>query len=117
MIDPESVVTFDRVDGFRVARSLGRARGEATRPPNILLATFRTIGELIGLSPPEIRTEVERARAECLASLISRAERLGANGVLGLQFQTVETRDGATVLSATGEAVVLERVDPAGAGR
>jgi uncharacterized protein YbjQ (UPF0145 family) len=114
MIAPEAVVTFDRPDGFRVVRSLGRARAEATRPPSLLRSTVRTIGELIGLTPPEFRGEAERARSECLATLIARAEGLGANGVLGLKFEAVETYDGATVLTASGEAVVLE---PIQAGR
>lgn len=110
MIAPESAVTFDRPDGFRIVRSLGRARGEAARPQSLSRATFRTIAELIGLRAPEFRGEAERARAECLASLLAGAERLGANGVLGLQFEAAERADGTMVVSAVGEAVVLERI-------
>jgi uncharacterized protein YbjQ (UPF0145 family) len=110
VIAPESVVTFEGAEGFRIVRSFGRARGEAARPASLLRATFRTIAELVGLSAPEFRGEAERARAECLESLLAGAERLGANGVLGLQFEALETEDGTTVVSAVGEAVLLEPI-------
>ena len=112
MIAPESVVTFDRVDGFRIVRSLGRARGEASRSPSLWRALGRSLGTLAGILPAELRTEAERVRDECLSTLIERADRLGANGVLGLRFEAVESTDGAVVVSAVGEAVVLEP-DPA----
>lgn len=107
-IGPESVVTFERIDGFRVVKSFGYAYGHASRPRNVLRATFRSIGAFIGLAPIEYLTEAERARADCLSSLIRKAEHLGANGVLGLQFQASEAADGSTRVLAFGEAVILE---------
>ena len=60
MIAPDAVVTFERVDGFRVVKSFGYAYGQATRPRNILRATFRSIGAFIGLAPVEYLTDAER---------------------------------------------------------
>jgi uncharacterized protein YbjQ (UPF0145 family) len=108
MIAPEAVVTFDRLDGFRIVKSLGLAKAEATRPRNLLRATFRSIGAFIGITPLEFLTDAERARAEAVAALLANAERLGANGIVGLQFEAQEGSDGSTVVSAVGEAVVLE---------
>jgi uncharacterized protein YbjQ (UPF0145 family) len=109
MIPPEAVVTFDRVDGFRVVKSFGYAYGQATRPRNLLRATFRSIGAFIGLAPVEYLTDAERARADCLSALLRKAEATGANGILGLQFQASEQPDGSTRVLAFGEAVLLER--------
>jgi uncharacterized protein YbjQ (UPF0145 family) len=114
MIDPANVVTFERPEGFRIVRSLGVARARATRPRNVLRATFRTIGAFIGITPLEFLTDAERARADAVAQLVERAERLGANGVVGLQFEALEALDGSTVVSAEGEAVVLEPAPRAG---
>ena len=61
-IAPEAVVTFDRVDGFRVVKSFGYAYGQATRPRNLLRSTFRSIGAFIGLALIEYLTDAERAR-------------------------------------------------------
>jgi len=108
MIAPESVVTFEHVDGFRVVKSFGYAYGQANRPRNILRATFRSIGVFIGLAPIEYLTDAERSRGECLAELMRKAEALGANGIIGLQFQVSEGPEGSTKVLAFGEAVLLE---------
>lgn len=105
---PEAVTTFERVDGYRVVRSFGYASGDATRPRNMLRATFRTIGALIGLAPIEYLTDAERTRTESLHALLEKAETMGANGVLGLQFHASEGPDGATRVTAFGEAVLLD---------
>ncbi|HYZ15177.1 MAG TPA: heavy metal-binding domain-containing protein [Candidatus Acidoferrum sp.] len=105
---PEAVTTFERVEGFRIVRSFGYAYGQASRPRNMLRATFRTIGALIGLAPVEYLTDAERTRAESLEALLTKAETMGANGVVGLQFQATEDPDGATRVLAFGEAVLLE---------
>lgn len=107
-IAPESVVTFERIDGYRIIRSFGFAYGHASRPRNVLRATFRSIGALIGLAPMEYLTEAERARSESLFALIRKAEGLGANGIVRLQFQASEAADGSTRVLAFGEAVLLE---------
>ena len=108
MISPDAIVTFERVDGFRIVKSFGYLYGAATRPRNVLRATFRSIGVFIGLAPMEYLTDAERARAECLTVLLGKAEAAGANGIIGLQFQASETPDGSTRVLAFGEAVLLE---------
>jgi uncharacterized protein YbjQ (UPF0145 family) len=110
MISPTAIVTFERVDGFRVVKSFGFMYGQATRPRNVLRATFRSLGAFIGLAPMEYLTDAERARADCLAVLLRKAEESGANGIVGLQFQASEAPDGSTRVLAFGEAVVLEPV-------
>ena len=108
MISPNAIVTFERVDGFRVIKSFGYMYGQATRPRNVLRATFRSIGAFIGLAPMEYLTDAERARTDSLAVLLEKAEETGANGIVGLQFQASETADGSTRVLAFGEAVLLE---------
>ena len=105
---PGAVTTFERVEGYRVVRSFGNVYGNASRPRNVLKQTFRNIGALIGITPVEYLTDAEKTRAESLEMLLSKAETLGANGVLGLQFQASEGPDGATRVLAFGEAVLLE---------
>ncbi len=109
MIGPDAVVTFDHAEGFRVVKSFGYAYGQALRPHNRVRATFRQIGAFMGfVSSVEYLTEAERARSECLVSLLAKAGAMGANGVVGLQFQASEQKDGSTRVLAFGEAVLLE---------
>ena len=105
---PDAVTTFERIEGYRVVRSFGYAYGQASRPRNVLKQTFRSIGQLIGLAPVEYLTDAERTRADSLEVLLRKAEGLGANGVIGLQFQASEGPDGATRVLAFGQAVLLE---------
>lgn len=107
-LSPDAVTTFSRIEGYRVIRSFGYAYGQASRPRNVIKATFRSIGALIGLAPVEYLTDAERARGESLEMLLRKAETMGANGVIGLQFQASEAPDGATRVLAFGEAVLLE---------
>jgi uncharacterized protein YbjQ (UPF0145 family) len=109
MIEPDAVVTFDRLDGFEILRSLGTVRGEAVTTCSRLRATFRSIGSFIGFAPVDFLTDAERARAESLSALRRHAEELGANGVVALQFEASELNDGSTRVRAFGEAVVVER--------
>jgi uncharacterized protein YbjQ (UPF0145 family) len=110
----DAVVTFEKIDGFRVVKSFGYAYGQASRPRNVIRSTFRHIGAFIGLmSSVEYLTEAERVRSECLLALVAKAGAMGANGVVGLQFQASEQRDGSTRVLAFGEAVLLEPTVPA----
>lgn len=108
MIAPDAVVTFDRVDGFRVVRAMGYVQGAAVRPRDALREALRGIGLLVGLAPMEYLTEAEKAREGSLAQMREAADAMGANGILNVQFQTNETSEGTEVL-CFGHAVLLER--------
>jgi uncharacterized protein YbjQ (UPF0145 family) len=107
MIAKENLVTLDAPEGFRVLVSCGRVTGSALRPHNMLRATFRSIGAFIGLAPIEYLTDAERGREEALEMLRERASDLGADAVIKIRFEAVETQDGSTQVIAYGEAVRL----------
>ena len=107
MIARENLVTLDVPDGYRVLASYGRVTASASRPHNMLRATFRSIGAFIGLAPIEYLTDAERAREEALEALRENAERLGADAVVGIRFDAVEQSDGSTCVAVYGEAVRL----------
>jgi len=107
---PEAVVTFDRAEGFEIARSFGIVSGEASLGRNIFASTFRSIGAFIGIASLDCLTDAERARGDALAQLRDNAESLGANGVVRLQFAASERGDGSTRVIASGEAVLLTPV-------
>ncbi|HET6895906.1 MAG TPA: heavy metal-binding domain-containing protein [Candidatus Baltobacteraceae bacterium] len=107
VIAKENLVTLDVPDGFRVLRDLGRVTGAATRPHNMLRATFRSIGAFIGLAPTEFLTDAERAREEALDDVRAKATKLGADAVIKIRFEAVEQPDGSTIVMASGQAVRL----------
>ncbi len=113
MIAKENLVTLDVPDGFRIVSALGRVSGIATRPHNMLRATFRSIGAFVGLAPIEYLTDAERAREEALEQLREHASQLGADAVIRMRFEAIEQADGSTQVLALGEAVRLAPKDHA----
>lgn len=107
MIAKEDLVTLDVPEGFRVLTSFGGVVGRATRPHNMLRATFRSIGAFIGLAPIEYLTDAERAREEALEQVRLKASDLGADAVIKIRFEAFEQPDGSTQVIAHGEAVRL----------
>jgi uncharacterized protein YbjQ (UPF0145 family) len=107
VIAKENLVTLDVPDGFRVLKTLGRVRGSATRPHDMLRATLRSIGAFIGLAPIEYLTDAERAREEALEDMRAGASALGADAVIKVRFEALEEPDGSTLVLAYGEAVRL----------
>ena len=101
-------MTLAPSDTARVVRKLGTVAGTATRPHNMLRATFRSIGAFIGLAPVEYLTDAERAREDALEELRRKAEAMGANAVVNLQFLADEGEDGTTKVTAYGDAVVVD---------
>lgn len=109
MIARDDVVTFERLEGFRTVRDLGTVSGSASRPRNRLRSTFRSLGMLIGLAAGEFLSDAEQLRGDALDDLRRRADTLGANAVVGLQFFVSENPDGACKVVATGRAVFVNK--------
>lgn len=109
MIARDDVVTFDEVAGYRLVRSYGHVSGSASRPRNRLRSTFRSLGMLIGLSSSEFLSDAEQLRNDALDSLRRRADAMGANAVIGLQFFVSEGSDGSCEVVAFGRAVAVSK--------
>jgi uncharacterized protein YbjQ (UPF0145 family) len=107
VIARHSVATFDEIHGYAIVRTLGYVSGIASRPRSRLRSAFRSLGMLVGLSAAELVDDVEALREEALESVRKRAEALGANAVIGLQFNAIEDADGEAKIVAFGRAVVL----------
>jgi uncharacterized protein YbjQ (UPF0145 family) len=105
------VVTFERLDGYDTARSFGYVSGTASRPRNRLRSTFRSLGMLIGLASAEFLSDAEQLRNEALEELRKRADGIGANAVIGLQFFVSEGSDGACEVIAFGQAVLVSKTE------
>ena len=111
MLARDDVVTFDEIDGYRTVRTFGYVSGIASRPRNRLRSTFRSLGMLIGLAAGEFLSDAEQLRSDALDGLRRRADELGANAVVGLQFYVSEGNDGSCKVVAFGQAVLVAKAD------
>lgn len=110
MIAHDDLVTFDDLEGYRTIRSFGHVSGSASRPRNRLRSTFRSLGMLIGLASSEFLSDAEQLRSDALESLRRRADAMGANAVVGLQFFVSEGDGGSCKVVAFGRAVTVRKV-------
>jgi uncharacterized protein YbjQ (UPF0145 family) len=113
VIARDDVVTFDEIEGYQTVRAFGYVSGIASRQRNRLRSTFRSLGMLIGLSAGEFLSDAEQLRSDALDALRKRADELGANAVVGLQFYVSEGSDGSCKVVAFGKAVLVAKADPA----
>lgn len=68
---------------------------------------------LIGLAGTEFLSDAEQLRSEALEALRRRADSLGADAVIGLQFYVSEGGDGSCQVVAFGKAVALDAKESA----
>jgi uncharacterized protein YbjQ (UPF0145 family) len=109
VIARDDVVTFDEIEGYRTVHTLGHVSGTASRPRNRLRSTFRSLGMLIGLAGAEFLSDAEQLRSDALDALRRRADAMGANAVVGLQFFVSEESDGSCEVVAFGRAVSVSQ--------
>jgi uncharacterized protein YbjQ (UPF0145 family) len=103
------VVTTPTLSGYRVVRVLGVVTGLTVRTRGVGGKFVAGIEGMFGGEVTSYSSEAEKARKESLQRLIDKAKTLGANAVIGADFETSDILQGtATLFSAYGTAVVVE---------
>jgi uncharacterized protein YbjQ (UPF0145 family) len=104
------VTTTPSVDGRRISRYCGVVCGEAILGANIFKDLFAGIRDLVGGRSGTYERELQRARDIALEELQERAAALGANAIVGVDFdyEVLGRENGMLMVSASGTAVVLE---------
>ena len=99
--------TFE-LDGFRVERQLGVVRGIVVRSRSV----FGTIGgmlhTIIGGNITLFTELCEKTRDEAFSMMISQAEKIGANAVIGIRYDATEVMGGVTEVLCYGTAVIVD---------
>ena len=102
------IVTTDEVVGKNITKIFGLAQGSTVQSKHIgrdIGAGLKTIvgGEIKGYS--ELMVE---ARTVAMKRMIKEAEKMGANAVVGMRYQTSQVMNAASEVIAYGTAVVIE---------
>lgn len=102
------ISTTDHVAGHRITQTLGLVRGNTIRARHIgrdLKAVGRSI---VGGEVSEYTKLLAEAREQSLDRMVSEANELGANAIVGARFATSMVLSGGAELLAFGTAVVIE---------
>ncbi len=99
--------TTNDISGYSITENLGIARGSTVRTRNVgkdILAAFKN---LVGGEVSEYTRLQADAREQALQRMIEDANKMGADAVICVRFQTSVMMAGASELLAYGTAVKL----------
>jgi uncharacterized protein YbjQ (UPF0145 family) len=95
------------LDGYRSTKNLGVVRGVTVRSRSVfgtLGAAFQT---LAGGNITLLTELCEKTREEAFELMLTHAQQLGANAVVGVQYDATEVMQGVTEVLCYGTAVVV----------
>ncbi len=105
------VVTTPTVPGYKIIKVLGAVHGLTVRTRGVGGKIVAGIEGMFGGEVTSYSSEAEKARRDSLERLIEKAAKMGANAIVGADFETSDILRGtATLFSAYGTAVVIEPV-------
>ena len=106
-MNPAMTTTTFEIEGYRVARSLGVVRGITVRSRSIFGTIGGALQTLAGGNITLFTELCEKTRSEAFEMMLTHAEQLGANAVIGIRYDATEVMDGVTEVLCYGTAVVV----------
>jgi uncharacterized protein YbjQ (UPF0145 family) len=104
------VTTAFTLDGYHITHNLGLVRGIVVRSRSI----FGTIGAglqtIIGGNITLLTDLCEKTREQAFEKMVSHAEMMGADAIIGARYDATEVMQGVTEVLCYGTAVRLERI-------
>ena len=105
------IVTTPTVEGRHIEDYLGLVSGDAILGANIFKDLFAGIRDIVGGRSAAYERELREAKTIALEEMVSQAQSLGANAVVGvdLDYETLSGKSGGGMLmvSCSGTAVIL----------
>lgn len=105
------ITTTDVIQGADVQSYLGVVTAEVVYGTNALRDFFAGIRDIVGGRTGSYEQVFEKGQREALAELERRAQRLGANAVIGVEVDTgtinVDQKGALLLITAVGTAVRL----------
>lgn len=102
-------VTTPTVQGYKVVKVLGIVHGMTPRTRGLGGKIVGGIQSVLGGEVTAFTSEIEKAKDETLARIKANAQKMGANGIIGVDFETTEVFQTVVLVSAHGTAVWLEK--------
>jgi uncharacterized protein YbjQ (UPF0145 family) len=105
---PIMVTTSPQIAGKKVVKTIGLVRGNTIRARHLGRDIMAGLRNIVGGEVTEYGKLLAESREQALDRMLAQADELGANAVIGLQFQTSVVMAGAAEMMAFGTAVVVE---------
>lgn len=104
------MTTTNQLEGKEVKKYLGVVTGEAILGANIFKDIFAGIRDIVGGRSASYERELQEARRIAFNELQEKAQRVGANAILGIDidYETIGANGSMLMVSVTGTAVLAE---------
>jgi uncharacterized protein YbjQ (UPF0145 family) len=96
------------LEGYRIVRTLGLVRGITVRSRSIIGTLGAALQTLVGGNITLLTELCEKTRNDAFELMLTHAEELGANAVVGVRYDATEVLQGVTEVLCYGTAVVVE---------
>jgi uncharacterized protein YbjQ (UPF0145 family) len=107
-MDHRLTTTAFILDGYRVVETLGVVRGITVRSRSILGTIGGSLQTILGGNITLFSELCEKTRAEAFEMMMTHAEEVGANAIIGVRYDGTEVMQGVTEVLCYGTAVVVE---------
>jgi len=107
-MDPAMTTTAFTIDGYTISRILGVVRGITVRSRSIFGTIGGSLQTLVGGNITLFTELCEKTRSEAFAMMLSHAQQMGANAVIGIRYDATEVMQGVTEVLCYGTAVILK---------
>lgn len=108
-MDHTMTTTAFTLDGFRVTKNLGVVRGITVRSRSVFGTIGGSLQTLVGGNISLFTSLCEKTRAEAFEMMITHAQQVGANAVIGIRYDATELMSGVTEVLCYGTAVIMEK--------
>ncbi|MEP6470630.1 MAG: YbjQ family protein [Acidobacteriota bacterium] len=111
-MNPSMTTTTFTIEGFRVTRSLGVVRGITVRSRSIVGTIGGSLQTIFGGNITLFTELCEKTREEAFEMMLSHAQAMGANAVIGVRYDATELMQGVTEVLCYGTAVTVQPGSP-----
>jgi len=102
------VTTTPGVEGYRITAYYGLVTGETIMGANVFRDFLATITDVVGGRSGAYENKLKEAREIAVSEMVSQAQRLGGNAVVGVDLDYEVIRDGMLMVTVSGTAVHVE---------
>jgi len=104
------IVTTETISGYTIIETLGTVIGNTIRARHIGKDISAVLRSVVGGEIKEYTGMLAESREQSIQRMVDRARELGANGIVGVRFQTSMILQSTAELLVYGTAVKLSKI-------
>ena len=109
-VDKSLVTTSFTLEGYKIVRQLGIVRGITVRSRSVIGTIGASVQTIFGGNISIFTELCETAREEAFELMLQHADKMGANGLIGVRYDANDVLEGVTEVLCYGTAVVVDKV-------